>query len=275
MGKTAVLLLGLLTGFVSLIFQSVSLGTEYWFEGTLTGTLDSQSEALADYYENQTSLNEIPALVRNRGLFSFCGYYYDANASSTTVPSPTTSVNFQAQGDSIPPYAVVRCITYNFTQTPNPALPGLGYHRTLYYLDRTAAALGCIMMGLQLCGVLTSCQAAWTVITVLFTDCGTMFMFGAFFGMTSLLMIVASAEYEVNERPLSIRQLPEIYTLSYSWSFYVSWAAFGLCFASGVMFLMVARQWHLEEVWLKKSLEEEKKRMPQQRYSRSKLMPSF
>ena len=45
-------------------------------------------------------------------------------------------------------------------------------------LDRSAAALGCIMLGLQLCGVITSLQAAWTVITVLFTDCGTMFMIG-------------------------------------------------------------------------------------------------
>ncbi|XP_063961239.1 transmembrane protein 178A-like [Lytechinus pictus] len=131
------------------------------------------------------------------------------------------------------------------------------------------------MLGLQLCGVLTSWQAAWTVITVLFTDCGTMFMFGSLMGLTSLLLVIASHQYEINERPSVLPPFPEDYALDYSWSFYLSWASLGLCIASGIMFLMVARQWHLEEVWFKKSLEEEKKRLPQQRYSRSKLIPSF
>ena len=88
MGKTAILLMGLFTGFISLVLQGVSLGTEYWFVGTVQGQVK-------DYYgSNETiSLEEIPVLVRNRGLFSFCGYYYDTNISSTQVPS--LSENFQ------------------------------------------------------------------------------------------------------------------------------------------------------------------------------------
>ena len=96
MGKTAILLMGLFTGFVSLVLQGISVGTQYWLEGTVRGQV-------RDYYASNETLSpeEIPALVRNRGLFGFCGYYYDANISSTQVPLLPND-NFQGPGGSQP-----------------------------------------------------------------------------------------------------------------------------------------------------------------------------
>ncbi|KAJ8037810.1 hypothetical protein HOLleu_18716 [Holothuria leucospilota] len=127
-----------------------------------------------------------------------------------------------------------------------------------YGLDRAASGFACVCLGLQLCAVLTSVQAAYTTLPVLFTDCGVMFLFGAFFQLVCMVLFMISMSVVAFERPRDLNDIPKDYTLDYSWSFYLGWGSFLFSLVTGIAYLLLSRAWETEEVWLKPMGKEKK-----------------
>ena len=45
-------------------------------------------------------------------------------------------------------------------------------------MEKCSAVIACAALGMQFCAAMTSIQGTWTMLTVLFTDCGIMFLIG-------------------------------------------------------------------------------------------------
>lgn len=145
----------------------------------------------------------------------------------------------------------------------------------MYYSEKTAAIVACVCVGLQFCGFLTSVQGAWTMMTVLFTDCGIMYLFAAIKGLLCMTLFMISFAYETNEVD-EILQYPDDYVLQYGWSFYLAWMAFGLTTVSGFLYLLIARAWHMQEVWAQPIKQEKGNTSKEESFSyRGKLMPKL
>ncbi len=70
--KTSTLLLALFSGFAALVLNAVAVGSPYWTQTNFSGSV-------RNYYINGTVENPVPVLIRNRGLWLFCGFVLNAN----------------------------------------------------------------------------------------------------------------------------------------------------------------------------------------------------
>ncbi|XP_022092676.1 uncharacterized protein LOC110980368 isoform X2 [Acanthaster planci] len=145
--------------------------------------------------------------------------------------------------------ALVECDSYNFTLGISADAPGATYFSVQFYLEKCACVIACAALGMEFFGAMTSIQGTWTMLTVLFTDSGIMFLIGAFFHLLSILFFMVSFIYGTNEVPEAFSPFPPGYQLNYAWSFFLAWASFGLTFLSGTLYLLIARAWQQEEVW--------------------------
>ncbi|XP_038064552.1 uncharacterized protein LOC119734964 [Patiria miniata] len=239
--KTSTLLLALFAGFVGLILGAVSIGTPYWTQSTYSGPVRTY------FMSNGTMLPQPPPrmLIRNRGLWVFCHYLLNVNY---------TDYGEVTESDE-PEDAFVECEAYNFTSSIKASAPGASYLSVRFYMEKSACVIACAALMMQFCAAMTSLQGTWTMLTVLFTDSGIMFLIGAFFNLLSTLFFMVSFIYGTNEVPEVLPPFPTGYQLNYSWSFFLAWASFGLTLLSGTLYLLIARAWHQEEVWVRAVLE--------------------
>lgn len=97
--KTSTLMVALVTGFISLLLQTLALSTDFWTCSTFTGPAKSVEE----YYTiNRTIMVERPrGLIKNRGLWRMCHFIHTIDNSTvqavakpdgTTVTTPVMPV---------------------------------------------------------------------------------------------------------------------------------------------------------------------------------------
>ncbi|XP_072037132.1 uncharacterized protein [Amphiura filiformis] len=207
--KTSTLLVALFTGFVSLLLQTIALSTDYWTCSTFRGPVQ-------DFYTHNGSVIDPPrSLVRNRGLWRMCQllYTYD-NTTEIYTSNTSTGITATAQPIGIPetlPDSTLQCGLVNLSEPPGPAAYGSNFFKIMYYCEKTAAIVACVCVGLQFCGFLTSIQGAWTMMTVLFTDCGIMYLFAAITGLLCMALYMISFSYETNEVDELLQFLMTIY----------------------------------------------------------------
>ncbi|XP_071796615.1 uncharacterized protein [Asterias amurensis] len=260
--KTSTLLLALFSGFAALVLNAVAVGSPYWTQTDFTGSV-------RNYYVNETADNPVPVLIRNRGLWLYCGFVLNPNY---TADFSTEDIIPSAQSSQEPLDALVECVVYNFTSSIKPNAPGATYLSIRFYTEKCAAIIACAALAMQFCAAMTSIQGTWTMLTVLFTDCGIMFLIGAVFSLMSSLCFMISFTYGTHQVPAAFPPLPTGYVLNYSWSFFIAWGSFALTVLSGTLYLLIARAWHLEEVWVKAEVEKPGGKKEETVSSRRKLM---
>ena len=90
-----------------------------------------------------------------------------------------------------------------------------------------------------------------------------------------MTLFMISFAYETNEVD-EILQYPKDYVLQYGWSFYLAWMAFALTTVSGLLYLLIARAWHMQEIWAQPVKQEKGNASKEESFSyRGKLMPKL
>ena len=80
--KTSTLLLALFSGFAALVLNAVAVGTPFWTQANFNGSVRNYY----NYASNGTAFSgPIPLLIRNRGLWIFCGYVLNVNYTADVI----------------------------------------------------------------------------------------------------------------------------------------------------------------------------------------------
>ena len=88
-----------------------------------------------------------------------------------------------------------------------------------------------------------------------------------------MTLFMISFSYETNQVDKLVR-FPDDYNLRYGWSFYLAWMAFILITASGLLYLLIARAWHMQGIWAN-TVKQEKRRIVKEEPYSGKLLPRF
>ncbi|XP_070579464.1 transmembrane protein 114-like [Ptychodera flava] len=208
-------------GILSLILQSASIGTDYWISSDY-----AVGEHLSDF--NVSDVSDLPRIVQHAGLWRLC--YHNVNITL-----------YDSEAD-----VHIRCSKVSFKQTEDTP-----YNKVVFYCEVLAASFACIVIVLQVFGVLSGVQACWQMKSSLYTDCGLMFSFAAIFDAATVSLYLVAVLYKLNERPAGMEQYPEGYadSVDFAWSFYCCAIAFLCASFSGTLYLLIARHWKKQEIY--------------------------
>lgn len=92
-----------------------------------------------------------------------------------------------------------------------------------------------------------------------------------------MTLFMISFSYETTEVTPEMLPVPDDYSLQYGWSFYLAWMAFALTTVSGMLYLLIARAWHMQEIWAQPmKIEKGNTSKKEESFSyRGKLMPKL